>query len=254
MGYTNVFRKANQDLSSGENTRYTRQKTIFKGAINVAENGGKLIKRTKSGKNKGTYVGNIYTTSTGQKLLGAKNYESLYDVTMGKYLADPLAFGIANGGSLWEGSIYVTDLSGVKSLTANITDGINRVFYPIDQKAPYQYPPYGWPDASNNQAGGIYVDPYKVLFYPRGSDIGGSSIDCFKYNELAYLQNVTYQKQYYQKYALRYLGIQNGLISPAIYPAAHLSLKCDYNWIKDISNGVIWNGYVPGFKYLGALP
>jgi len=251
MPYTNVFRRANQNITSGENTRYKRQKTIFKGAINVAENGGKLEKRTSSGQKKGTYVGNIYTTQTGQKLLGAKNYESLYDVTMGKYLADPLSFGISNGGSLWEGSIYVTDLSGVLGLTANITDGINRIYYPLDTNAPYHYPPIGWPDASNNQEGGIFVDPNKELFYPKGSNIGGNLTDCYLYDELSYLQRVTYQRKFYEKFAVRYPQIQNGIISPVIYPATHLSLKCEENWLKDISNGIIWNGFVPGYKTLG---
>jgi hypothetical protein len=240
----NVFRKANQNLTSGENTRYTRQKTIFKGAINVAENGGKLIKKTKSGQSKGTYVGDIYTTTTGQKLIGAKSYEALYDVTMGKYLADPLAFGISDAGNLWEGNLFVTDLSGLVGLTNTITTGINRLTYPPDFNAYYEYP-----DASNNQAGGIYVDPYKTLFYPQNGGKNSSLADCYLGNELAYLQHVTYQRQFYEQFALRYPGIQNGMISPVIYPASHLSLKCDRNWVKDISYGVIWNGYVPGYGF-----
>jgi hypothetical protein len=243
----NVFRKANQNLTSGENTRYTRQKTIFKGAVNVAENGGKLEKRTKSGKNMGTYVGNIYTTQSGQKLIGAKNYESLYDVTMGKYLADPLAWGISDGGNLWEGNIFITDLSGLRGLTNNITTGVNSVYYPPDMRAPYKYPPY--PDASNNQAGGMYVDYASQLFYPSNKKISKFE-GCTLYDELSYLQHVTYQTEFYQQFADRYLQIQNGIISPVIYPAAHLSLKCDKNWLKDVSNGVIWNGYVPGYTNL----
>lgn len=241
----NVFRKANQNLTSGENTRYTRQKTIFKGAINVAEHGGKLIKKTKSGQSKGTYVGDIYTTTTGQKLIGAKSYEALYDVTIGKYLADPLAFGIADAGNLWEGNIFVTDLSGLVGLTNTITTGINRLTYPIDFNASYEYPPIGWPDASNNQAGGIFVDPNKTVFYTgeKNSSLG----DCYLYDELAFLQHVTYQRLFYERFALRYPSVQNGIISPVIYPASHLSLKCDKNWVKDISYGIIWNGYVPGY-------
>ena len=241
----NVCRKANQNLTSGENTRYTRQKTIFKGAINVAEHGGKLIKKTKSGQSKGTYVGDIYTTTTGQKLIGAKSYEALYDVTIGKYLADPLAFGIADAGNLWEGNIFVTDLSGLVGLTNTITTGINRLTYPIDFNAAYEYPPIGWPDASNNQAGGIFVDPNKTVFYTgeKNSSLG----DCYLYDELAFLQHVTYQRLFYERFALRYPSVQNGIISPVIYPASHLSLKCDKNWVKDISYGIIWNGYVPGY-------
>ena len=240
----NVFRKANQNLTSGENTRYTRQKTIFKGAVNVAENGGKLIKRTKSGKNRGTYVGNIYTTQTGQKLIGAKNYESLYDVTIGKYLADPLAWGIADAGNLWEGNIFITDLSGLLGLTNNITTGINQVTYPPNMEASYKYPPY--PDASNNQAGGMFIDYKSQLFYPYDRTITNFE-GCSAYAELAYLQHVTYQTEFYKQFGKRYPQIQNGIISPVIYPAAHLSLKCDYNWLKDVSNGIIWNGYVPGY-------
>ena len=243
----NVFRKANQNLTSGENTRYTRQKTIFKGAINVAENGGKLIKKTKSGQSKGTYVGDIYTTTTGQKLIGAKSYEALYDVTIGKYLADPLAFGISDAGNIWEGNLFVTDLSGLVGLTNTITTGINRLTYPIDFNANYQYPPIGWPDASNNQAGGIFVDPNKTVFYPKTGGKNSSLGDCYLYDELAYLQHVTYQRQFYERFALRYPSVQNGIISPVIYPASHLSLKCDKNWVKDISYGIIWNGYVPGY-------
>lgn len=245
----NVFRKANQNLTSSENTRYKRQKTVFKGAIDVAENGGKLIKKNKTGQSKGTYVGDIYTTTTGQKLLGAKSYEALYDVTMGKYLVDPLAFGISDPGNLWEGNIFVTDLSGLIGLTNTITSGINRLTYPIDFNAYYQYPPIGWPDASNNQAGGIYVDPNKTVFYPENGGKNSSLADCYLGNELAYLQHVTYQRQFYEQFALRYPGIQNGMISPVIYPASHLSLKCDRNWVKDISYGVIWNGYVPGYGF-----
>lgn len=250
---TNVFRKANQNLTSGENTRYKRQKTIFKGAIDLAENGGKLIKKTKLGKSKGTYIGDIYTTKTGEKLLGAKNYEALYDVTMGKYLVDPLAFGIADAGNLWEGSIFISDLSGLVGLTNNITSGINRLTYPIDPNAAYEYPPIGWPDASNNQAGGIFVDPKKEYFYPTNIAINSSLADCYLYDELSYLQHVTYQTQFYEKYALRYPGIQNGIISPVIYPASHLPLKCNRNWEKNISNGIIWNGYVPGFGYKSTI-
>jgi hypothetical protein len=253
MPYTNVFSKPNQNLSSSENTRYKRQKTIFKGAIDVAEHGGKLIKKTKLGKNMGTYVGDIYTTTTGNKLLGAKNYEALYDVTIGKYLADPLAFGIANGAAIWEGSIYVTDLSGIVNLTANITSGKNFFYYPPDPNATLEYPPYGWSDVSNNQQGGLFIDPERKLFYPSGYVLGGALSGCARFDELSYLQNVTYQQAFYKRFAIRYPGVQHGIISPVIYPAAHLSLKCDKNWVTDISNGVIWNGYVPGYKRLGAL-
>ena len=45
MAHRNCFRNANQDLTSGENTRYKKQKTIFKHAINVAENNGRLEKK-----------------------------------------------------------------------------------------------------------------------------------------------------------------------------------------------------------------
>lgn len=255
MSHTNSFRKPNQNLTSSENTRYKRQKTIFKGAVNVAENGGKLekglTKMDSAGnkyiyKKKGTYVGNIYTTTKEQKLIGAKNYESLYDVTIGKYLADPLAFGIANGGELWQGSIYVEDLSGVVTIAGNITSDYNRIIYPPDPNASFEFT-----DGSNNQAGGIYVDPLSTLFYPIEIASSSSDANCYKLDALSYLQHVTYQSKFYKKYAERYLGLQNGIISPVIYPATHLSLKCDENWIKDISNGIIWNGYVPGYKFIG---
>ncbi len=245
---TNVFRKANQNITSGENTRYKRQKTIFKGAVNVAENGGKLIKKTSTGQQKGVYIGDIHTTKKGQRLLGAKSYEALYDVTIGKYLADPLAFGIADAGNLWQGNLFLTDLSGLITLTNTITTGINKLAYPIDLDATYQYPPIGWPDASNNQAGGIYIDPNKTVFYPKNIGKNSSLADCYLSDENAYLQNVIYQQSLYEKYALRYPSIQNGIISPVFFPASCLSLKCDRNWVKDISFGVIWNGYVPGYN------
>jgi len=244
----NVFRKANQNLSSSENTRYRRQKTVFKGAINVAEHGGKLEKRTSNGKSKGTYVGNIYTTTIGQKLLGANSYEALYDETIGKYLVDPLAFGIADAGNIWEGSLFVTDLSGLLGLASSITSGPNRLYYPPDKDSYHEYPPMNWPDASNNQAGGLFIDYKKEIFYPKDQPINSSLADCYLYDELSYLQHVSYQRAFYEKFALRYPQIQNGIISPVIYPASHLTLKCEENWKRDLSNNIIWNGYVPGFR------
>lgn len=239
MAHRNCFRRPNENITSSENTKHIKQKTIFKGAQNVAENNGRLVKRSSMGNNKGTYIGNIYTTTNGsQRLVGASSYESLLDVTSGKYLSDPLAFGITNSSNLWEGSIFTTDLSGLITIDSKITSGNNYLLYPPDKNAVTQYP-----DGSNNpQAGGIYVDPCYNVFYPNTLTSGSSRSTCYLRDENSYIQNFRYEPKGFKQYAYRYLGMENGYIGPFIYPASNLSLKCDKYWIDDISNNKIWSG------------
>jgi hypothetical protein len=284
MSHKSCFSRANQNITAGENTKYKKQRTIFKGAVNVAEKNGFLLKGRKiNGKfqPKGVYIGDIYTshvsptdpnTTQTQSLVGAKSYESLYDVTMGKYLTDPLAFGIANSGNIWEGSVYLSDLSGIIGMTATILDGVNYFIYPPNPNSTNEYPnrrdPSGCSvttdccdtscDCSNNiiQSGGMYIDPFGDYFFRSDNSItinngSFSQINrsiCYTDSQIGWQNHVTYDENLFKRYALRYLGIQNGIISPVIYPASNLPLKCEKNWLKDISNGVIWNGYVPGFK------
>lgn len=284
MSHKSCFSRANQNITAGENTKYKKQKTIFKGAVNVAEHNGFLLKgRRINGKfqPKGVYIGDIYTSHVSptalnktqtQSLVGAKSYESLYDVTMGKYLADPLAFGIADSGNIWEGNVYVSDLSGIIGMTASILDGVNYVIYPPNPLSTEAYPnrrdPSGCSvntdccttscDCSNNilQAGGMYIDPFGDYFFrnDNSSSINDGSFNtinrsiCYTDNQIGWQNHVGYDESLFKRYAVRYLGIQNGIISPVIYPASNLPLKCEKNWLKDISNGVIWNGYVSGYQ------
>jgi hypothetical protein len=235
MANRNCFRKSTVNTTSSDNTKHIKQTTIFRGAVNVAKNNGKLVKKTPLGKNNGTYVGKIYTTTNGsQKLIGASSYEDLYDVTSGKYLSDPLSFGIPNTNNLWEGSIYVSYLNGLITMDSKITQGNNYMRYPIDINATHEYP-----DNTNPQAGGIYIDPCYNVFYPKYTSNGAYRSACYLNDELSYTQNIIYKTNSFEQLANRYLAKNKS--GSFIYPAANLSLKCDEYWKNDISNNNAWN-------------
>ena len=84
MAFRNCFKNPNEDLNSGQHISRKKAKTIYKGAVNLATNGGVYHKKTKSGQNKGIYIGDVNISRDGNKcLIGATSYDTLLSVTNG---------------------------------------------------------------------------------------------------------------------------------------------------------------------------
>ena len=220
-------------MYAGDYIATKRAKAIFKGAVDVAKNNGVLKK-----KNGSQYRGEIYTSTNSNcpKLIGASSYEQLHDVTMGKYIVDPLTFEINGADNLWVGNIIVEDLTGMITLDASFGGIYNTFTYPPEANASQQYPVYG----TTTEAGGMYVDPSYNLFYPANNtdDIRGS---CYLKEERAYLNHVKFISLdntggliHLENMRQRYVDESNHIIGAVYYPAP-ISLSCEKLW----TNGTI---------------
>lgn len=183
LGRSNKFFDTPEpNLFASDYISQKKAKTIYAGAVNLAQNGGELHKKTPSGKKLGTYIGAIKTTNiknaninspnTRNSLVYADSYEDLLNVVKGKYLLTPppssdLATQFSPiGGQLYYGNFYATDYNLALADSGNLIDleGVPRKADWINALLPLY--PY------------ILVDPRYSLFYGR----------C---NQRDYVKNVT---------------------------------------------------------------
>jgi hypothetical protein len=155
-------------LNSSDRTAHLKAKTKYAAAVNLAKNGGVLVKRDGS-----KYIGTVHTNSVA--LTSTASYADLLDVTKGKYLLTPppssnleTSFAPENG-EVYYGSFAVTNYD-----RANIP--VTMLGYPtiINATAPadseYEYPNrmvvFGFISGVaiyNNTT--VIVDPELRLFY-----------------------------------------------------------------------------------------
>jgi hypothetical protein len=229
MAHANCFRKDKANMYGGDYIATKRAKAIFKGAVDVAKNNGVLKK-----KNGSQYRGEIYTSTNSNcpKLIGASSYEQLHDVTMGKYIVDPLTFEINGADNLWVGNLVVEELTGIITLDASF-GGIHNTFtYPPEANASQKYPIYG----TTPQAGGMYVDPSYNLLYPSGAFTDNIRGSCYLKEERSFFQHVHFITENntgglidLAKMRERYVDESNHIIGAVYYPAP-ISLSCEKLW------------------------
>ena len=210
MAHRNCFGSVSDNLNGGDYISRKKAKTIYKNAVNLANQGGVSHKKTSLGQNKGTYVGNIYIGKD-KCLVGAKDYDSLLSVTNGKYLVTPNTLDIRSKQDLWTGSIYAMDMSGVTSIIAYPDGSGNTFIYPPDITANQTYPNNIPPSDQ-----GLIVDPSYNIFYKEEITQSARGV-CYLKNERAYKQYLQCLP-YTQAIAKTYLEVSNGYIGEYFYP------------------------------------
>jgi hypothetical protein len=158
-------------LNSSDRTAQLIAKTKYAAAVNLAKNGGVLVKRDGS-----KYVGTVHTNSVA--LTSTSSYADLLDVTKGKYLLTPppsskLATSFApENGEVYYGSFTVTNYDRANvPVTMLGFPTVTNATAPADNE--YDYPNQLVPSttatspttvtAFNNT--NIIVDPEYRLFY-----------------------------------------------------------------------------------------
>jgi len=230
MAYRNCFKNLNDDLNSGQYTSRQKARTIFKASVDLANNGGVYHKKTESGKNMGTYVGDVNISRDGKKcLIGATSYDTLLSVTNGKYLEQPVTFNIQDSEDLWSGSIYKMDLSGLVSIISYPDGSANTFSYPPNILANQAYPKLIPPSDQ-----GLVVDPCYNVFYPTnmGADRSNHGV-CYLNDERAYEQ---YRRPIplTETYVKNYISSKNGFVGDYYYPMP-FTFDCCNNHVASIT-------------------
>ena len=206
------FSNESDKINSGIYTSRKKARTIYRGGLDLAKNGGVYHKST-NGQQKGTYVGDVKVSQNGTNCLnGASSYETLLSVTQGKYLESPDTFDLRTTSDIWTGNLYVMDLSGTGLHTIDASAGgiANTFAYPPDPDINNTYPT----SATGN--GGLIVDPCFNVFYPDTVSTFGA---CYLKNERAYQQNVKYINYAKNRGRINsYIQNNNGYTGSFAYP------------------------------------
>ncbi len=212
MAHRKCFSNESDKINSGIYTSRKKARTIYRGGLDLAKNGGVYHKST-NGQQKGTYVGDVKVSQNGTNCLnGASSYETLLSVTQGKYLESPDTFDLRTTSDIWTGNLYVMDLSGTGLHTIDASAGgiANTFAYPPDPDINNTYPT----SATGN--GGLIVDPCFNVFYPDTVSTFGA---CYLKNERAYQQNVKYINYAKNRGRINsYIQNNNGYTGSFAYP------------------------------------
>ena len=212
MAHRKCFSNESDKINSGIYTSRKKARTIYRGGLDLAKNGGVYHKNT-NGQQKGTYVGDVKVSQNGSNCLnGASSYETLLSVTQGKYLESPDTFDLRTNSDIWTGNLYVMDLSGTGLHTIDASAGgiANTFAYPPDPDINNTYP------TKANGNGGLVVDPCFNVFYPETVSTFGT---CYLKNERAYQQNVEYINYAKNRGRINsYIQNNNGYTGSFAYP------------------------------------
>ena len=212
MAHRKCFSNESDKINSGIYTSRKKARTIYRGGLDLAKNGGVYHKNT-NGQQKGTYVGDVKVSQNGSNCLnGASSYETLLSVTQGKYLESPDTFDLRTTSDIWTGNLYVMDLSGTGLHTIDASAGgiANTFAYPPDPDINNTYP------TKANGNGGLVVDPCFNVFYPETVSTFGT---CYLKNERAYQQNVEYINYAKNRGRINsYIQNNNGYTGSFAYP------------------------------------
>jgi hypothetical protein len=241
-------------LNSSDRTAHLKSKTKYASAVNLAKNGGTLVKTDGS-----KYVGTVQTTSSA--LTSASSYADLLDVTKGKYLLTPppssnltTAFQPSTG-DVYYGNFTVTDYAdanipvtvlGFPTVTANPMPTPNTYVYP-NRLVSLVNPNSALTTSAVFNAGNIVVDPERRLFYAGGTCgarsyfknvridpsidvhwsnlavVGGEVVSSRPYNEQQAQRIIAYQSQSlrgFQYPARVHFDLDNCGSKPSITPVA----------------------------------
>ena len=229
MAFRNCFKSLNEDLNSGQHISRKKSKTIYNGAVNLANNGGVYHKKTSLGQNRGTYVGDVNISRDGNKcLIGATSYDTLLSVTNGKYLEQPPSVQVEKLNTIESASLYRMDLSGATSILSYPDGSANTFLYPPKILANQTYPTLIPPSDQ-----GLIVDPCYNIFYPNTSS-QYSSGNCYLNNESAY-QQYSVSNPFTPSSRKNYIKSKNSYVGGYRYPNS-FSFKSDCSEDKIIQS------------------
>ena len=186
MASNKCFANISNGLDAGEYINKKKSVELYTFGINLARNNGYLTKFTPSGRFRGVYRSNIFASTDGtQCLIGAQNYETLLNVTNGKWIYDPIRIDLGSLNQIWVGNLLIEDLSGVISIDSQAGTG--------KQANTFNYPPQltssvSYVSPSNPGGGGIIVDPSYRIFYANNVENSSSRGSCYLKNERSYLK------------------------------------------------------------------
>jgi hypothetical protein len=175
MGSLRCFDTFNlSDYSSSDYIKSKRRKTIFKESKTISTTGGYKIKDTGA-----KFIGPVYIKTLNNKgcLVGAQNYDLLYDVIFGKNLIKQRTtndLSLSYDYSLWLGNFMDTKYLNKSPICAKIDGSYNMIVYPTPQDFDIEI-------TGVKNYPGLIVDPSYNIFYPRTL--------CTKNN---YIKNVTF--------------------------------------------------------------
>ena len=229
MAFRNCFSTPNKDSNSSDYISRKKSKTIYKNAIDLANNNGVYHKKSVLGQNKGTYIGNINISRDGNKcLVSTKDYATLQSVTNGKHLVNPDAAEIyLQKKQLWNGLMYNMDLSSNNTIISYPDGTVNTFTYPPTINANNTYPNLIPPSDQ-----GLIVDPSYNLFYPDGV-LTESRDNCYVNDETAYQKRITLIQTQEKKY-VDYVNNYGGYIGGYQYPQRfNFDINCNKNKNKN---------------------
>lgn len=162
------------DYTSSDYIKSKRRKTIFEESKTISTTGGYKIKNTGA-----KFIGPVYIKTLNDKgcLVGAQNYNLLYDVIFGKNLVKQRStsdLSLSYDYSLWLGNFMETKYLNKTPISARVDGSYNMIVYPTPQDFDIEIT--GLTDYP-----GLIVDPSYDIFYPRTL--------CTKNN---YIKNVTF--------------------------------------------------------------
>lgn len=199
----NLQNTSSSDYTTGikRKTIFTEYQTIAIGNVNfqkgMTEN---VIPPGYLRKDNGAYYyGPVYVNTddiaVNNCLIGAKNYELLYDVLFGAQpsLDELKNIQVSYSGEAWQGNILKTDFKSLSKIGPAITDVPNGNPDKMDYATRQDYlPKYADKPNPPDEFPGMIVDPCYNIFYPRcnTTDLANNYIKNVKFNfSVAQLEN-----------------------------------------------------------------
>ena len=137
------------------------------------------------------YYGPVYVTTDDPKvnncLIGAKNYELLYDVLFGSQPSpdDIKDINVTYNGDAWQGNVLKTDFQSIGNIGPAISNTPNGYQNKMDYAARQDFLPK-YDDVPNppDKFPGMVIDPSYNIFYPRCNtkDLGNNYVKNVKFN------------------------------------------------------------------------
>ena len=193
MSYYRTFKTPANKNNSSDRIEKLKAKTIYNECVDRANVGGVYHKNSRpdgSGKDMGTYRGNVYISSENKCLVGADSYDSLLSVSKGKYLSTPPQSDLEmSTADLWYGQFAITNYNknghnpNPVVVPYQGSDIHNKIIY--DCSYITDCPLVDFEDLSINA--NFVIDPSYQIFYDFQT---GPTESCYIRNEQAYWQYV----------------------------------------------------------------
>lgn len=190
MSAFRTFSSTQKDLTSSTHIKQKKSKTLYNYTYNE-------LQKTDPVKN----IYPIFANKKTQCLTGAHDYESLYEITCGKYLSNPVRNINLDGGNIIFGNFLQFNAKGLNvcedTKLAYLSKHPDPNFEPLPEDIAMNtwiYPPppayagVPYPDVDNDLwTGMLIIDPSKNVFH----NLANSNLpSCDNYSSLEYYQHV----------------------------------------------------------------